>query len=1443
MRHVLGISLLLVAATLSAATFESLPTDLELLGRADLVVVATVESLVSRETADRMIVTDYRLTVEQTLKGRASTNIVVTEGGGFVNGRGVLIPGSASYEPGTRVVAFLRANEDGSYRTAYMSLGKYRFTHEEGIEVLVRDGDIVALDGREPFEVRPAQEFMDAVRDGAPDEAPRIVHSTLRDLHPRTEGNPADYVFKHTDGTPLRWDCPGPSNCAINFKVNQVHPVVDTLDGLQEAYDAWTDDSNSWVALDTNGVGDDTAETNDDENDIIFDWNGINPHEVCEAGKGCGIIYYNGPPDDHTFRGVDFFDIVSADVLVRDSVTNQTVFEAILAHEIGHGLGIKHGPSGSLMAPSIPTGSGAQLKAWDKEAMAEVYGNGLPCQNVAITGTSGGGNVDFGEKKTLSVQATGTTPFTYQWYEGTAGDDSNPVGSNSSSYQTPNITTTRNFWVRVSNSCPSSANSQTITVTPLPCDEPEIITQPQSKRINPGQTTTLMVQATGTALDYQWYQGALGNTSNPVGSDQNTYTTPPLNATTSYWVKVSNNCGSENSALATITVSAECVPPAITTQPTNVDVEIGQGATLAVSVSGDSPFTYQWYMGESGDPSNPIAGATAASHAIGPFSAPGIHKFWVKINNACGEVGSATITVNVTGCVPVTISNQPTSVNVGIGEGATIGISVEGTPPFTYQWYAGEAGDPSNPILGATNATYAAGPFNTPGTFKFWVKAGNACTPLGTGSATINVIVACPIIEIPGIFAPPLVPHTMQYDISWTGDPAISTFELQEATNAGFTTNLVTYPVSGALQQTIPAHDDIDEDTRYYYRVRALSVCTGQPTVYSAIVSTVVTQPLPENSLQFAVSIPDGSNEPYTQDYLVPGFGETATNSDTFSISIDVPWMTVFPPSGALSAGGTTVQLTIDPSALEIGSTTATITVTRTQGAGKTGTNNGPTTSTVPFNVSIVTPVTPSTRDNPPPGTLIIPAVAHAQGIGSPFQSDVRIANVGFNDITYEISFTPSGNGGWASNKMTTVTIRSGDTLAFDDIVKAWYGSGLLGESGSGTIEIRPLEGADPLSTFASSRTYALVGTGTLGQFIPALAQNQFITNSPSDSLARISLQQIANSAAYRSNIGFVEGSGAPVDVLARLLDGNNNLLATRQFQLGPFEHLQNSLGGLFNNTNIEDGRVEVETLSPSGLVTAYASVINNTTNDPFLVFPEQPARETSERYVLPGIAEFVAPDGRNFHSDMRIYNGGAAPVTFTLEYYERGQSTPRADAPIIERTLNAGQVLAVNDVLPNLFNLSAGGGSVVAKAPAGASLVLTAQTYSRQTDGGTKGQFIPGVTPADGVGFAERAVEVLQLEQSTQYRSNLGLVEVTGNDIVVEVTATEADTKVSSSTSVPLKANEYRQLDRILESMGLGTVYNGRVSVKVLTGNGRVAAYASTIDNRTEDPTYVPSQ
>ena len=138
----------------------------------------------------------------------------------------------------------------------------------------------------------------------------------------------------------------------------------------------------------------------------------------------------------------------------------------------------------------------------------------------------------------------------------------------------------------------------------------------------------------------------------------------------------------------------------------------------------------------------------------------------------------------------------------------------------------------------------------------------------------------------------------------------------------------------------------------------------------------------------------------------------------------------------------------------------------------------------------------------------------------------------------------------------------------------------------------------------------------------------------------------------------------------------------------------------------------------------------------------------------------------------------------------------------------------------------------------------MDCRTYTNADGGGTFGQFIPGVSSLEGVGSSDQPLQILQLEESQNFRSNLGLAELTGNPVHVRITATVPDSKIAASTELDLAANEFRQLGSILASMYPSqNVYNARISVQVLSGTGRITAYGSVIDNFSKDPTYVPAQ
>jgi hypothetical protein len=211
-----------------------------------------------------------------------------------------------------------------------------------------------------------------------------------------------------------------------------------------------------------------------------------------------------------------------------------------------------------------------------------------------------------------------------------------------------------------------------------------------------------------------------------------------------------------------------------------------------------------------------------------------------------------------------------------------------------------------------------------------------------------------------------------------------------------------------------------------------------------------------------------------------------------------------------------------------------------------------------------------------------------------------------------------------------------------------------------------------------------------------------------------------------------------------------------------------------------------------------------------------------------------------NWQSDLRIFNPTSGPITATLNYYPEGAPNSPVSRQV---TINGGQVLAMNNVLESTFGVTNGKGAVHVDTANESALVVTARTYD-QRPSGTYGQFIPAVTSTDAAGPGDRPLQVLQVEHSDRYRSNLGLTEVSGQPVTVEIAAIIPGRSTAPIITETLAANEYKQLNGVLAArMGVTNAYNVRLVVRVVGGSGRVASYISTIDNLTQDPTYVPAQ
>src|SRR5205814_751076 len=153
-----------------------------------------------------------------------------------------------------------------------------------------------------------------------------------------------------------------------------------------------------------------------------------------------------------------------------------------------------------------------------------------------------------GSTVSFSVTATGTAPLSYAWTKnGTRlSDGGNVTGSSSPTLTLANVTAADagDYAVIVTNQArsgvSSSARLTVITSTP-----PSIVSQPQSRTVNLGQSASFSVTASGTApLSYAWMKNGtqLSDGGNITGSRTTTLTVANVGAADAgnYAVVVSN---------------------------------------------------------------------------------------------------------------------------------------------------------------------------------------------------------------------------------------------------------------------------------------------------------------------------------------------------------------------------------------------------------------------------------------------------------------------------------------------------------------------------------------------------------------------------------------------------------------------------------------------------------------------------------------------------------------------------------------------------------------------------------------------------------------------------------------------------------------------------------------------------------------------------------------
>ncbi|MBP7797386.1 MAG: PKD domain-containing protein [Thermoanaerobaculaceae bacterium] len=220
----------------------------------------------------------------------------------------------------------------------------------------------------------------------------------------------------------------------------------------------------------------------------------------------------------------------------------------------------------------------------------------------------------------------------------------------------------------------------------------------------------------------------------------------------------------------------------------------------------------------------------------------------------------------------------------------------------------------------------------------------------------------------------------------------------------------------------------------------------------------------------------------------------------------------------------------------------------------------------------------------------------------------------------------------------------------------------------------------------------------------------------------------------------------------------------------------------------------------------------------------------------VPVASHASGSNNSQWRTDLGLLNPGTIQANYEIRWHI-GQSVLSSTGYVTPR----GQSI-LGDVVAQLSGSGSGALEVRSDQP----LTVTSRTYnlvakaSACYPNGTLGQDYPALSSADGLQAGETA-NLGQLVENATARSNIGILNTGAAVATVTVVLFNGAGAQLTSYGVALQPGEWRQDNRpFFTKAGQAAMDRGWASVTVNSGSG-VFAFASVVDNVTNDPTTVP--
>ncbi len=406
----------------------------------------------------------------------------------------------------------------------------------------------------------------------------------------------------------------------------------------------------------------------------------------------------------------------------------------------------------------------------------------------------------------------------------------------------------------------------------------------------------------------------------------------------------------------------------------------------------------------------------------------------------------------------------------------------------------------------------------------------------------------------------------------------------------------------------------------------------------------------------------------------------------------------------------------------------------------------------------------------------------------------------------------------------TSLDVAPGATVNLQDAVQELFG---LGNAIGSIVLQTDSNGEDTLRV--NARIFVGGENGTKGMAI---------TSSPTASSAAASstfVTGLVATGAFRSNLGAINTTDSlQIFKIVLWSPSGSVLYVSPAIRLSPGVPMQWSTLTLFPRANgaglLAEFRPEEQTKAPL----AYGTLVDNASGDSTF----HPAMAPVAKLYLPAIGH-ISGVGGVFLTDISISNTTNLAVDVQATFLEHDDSN--ANPATVALTLDPHETLRVADALGSLFGVTNSYGALRLQTSDGSSsLVSTARIYTNAlTSGGTVGQQINAITDQD----LRTAGSLLGLQQNAAFRSNVAFFNP--NDFARSVTLVLQDangrTLANRTLSIPPSSYVQRSLPILFPGTAFPRDAIMTVSFQTLSATG-VFAFASVIDNNTDDPSFFPS-